>query len=267
MIFVNEQSILGWLRLGVEWLRCVLKSSLALNIYGGILASFIFAFCAWARSRVRSWRFKQLFGRGEQIYLVYEEMELDNQSERFAYKRPSSVGGSRFSISRPVPIASVRAINYLSTAIGKFIGKTPLIRSDLEVRSTMDLDFTSFGGPQSNVMTETCQQNSGNRLARFDQSRGEFVKIGDNTPLVQRDPRFDYGLILKVNSAQFPNRVWIACAGLGERGTSGAGWFLANKWNDIRKRAGRRPFAAVVKVEPDVFTGRDQSAELEAFLF
>jgi hypothetical protein len=52
--------------------------------------------------------------------------------------------------------------------------------------------------------------------------------------------------------------LWLACAGLDEWGTSGAAWFLANKWANLNQRAGSRPFAAVVRVRP----GQDQSAEL-----
>jgi hypothetical protein len=55
---------------------------------------------------------------------------------------------------------------------------------------------------------------------------------------------------------QFPHRTWIACAGIGEYGTSGGAWFLANKWEEIRKRAGSGPFAVIVRVRP----GQDESA-------
>jgi hypothetical protein len=263
-----DELIFCWLKAATAASVRALESSLALNVYGGILASLVFLFCGWARNGIKGWRFKQVFGKGNEpgICLVYEEMELDDKSNPFPYSRPSSAQPIRFSISRPIPIASVRAVSYLSTAIGKFIGKTPNVRSDLEMRNTMDLDFVCFGGPRSNVMTDSCQENSGNRLATLDQSLNQFLKVTDGTPLVQIDPVFDYGLILKLHPVQFPTRVWIACEGLGERGTSGAAWFLANKWEEIRKRAGDRPFAALVKVEADVLSGRDQSSELVALL-
>jgi hypothetical protein len=35
---------------------------------------------------------------------------------------------------------------------------------------------------------------------------------------------------LKIIPKSFPNRVWIAVAGLGEWGTSGAAWFLSKNW-------------------------------------
>ncbi|MFZ3244749.1 MAG: hypothetical protein WA185_06710, partial [Candidatus Acidiferrales bacterium] len=83
-------------------------------------------------------------------------------------------------------------------------------------------------------MTKSCQENSGNRLAKFDQPNSQFIRASDGKPLAKLDPNFDHGLILKIHPAQFPDRVWITCAGMGERGTSGSAWFLANKWQEIR---------------------------------
>jgi hypothetical protein len=75
-------------------------------------------------------------------------------------------------------------------------------------------------------------------------------------------PNFDYGLILKLHPVQFPERVWIACLGINERGTSGTAWYLANRWQDLRRKTKDKPFAAIFRVEPNVHSGRDQSAEL-----
>jgi hypothetical protein len=256
-------------RIVIWWLRCIARSPLTLNVLGGILASLVFSFCVWVRKRLSGWRFKQVFGKKgaeEGISLVYEELELHNKIESHPYSKPGSAEPFRLSISRPIPVASVRAVGYLATAIGKFTGKPPSVRSDLETRTAMDLDFVCFGGPTSNVMTATCQENPGNRLAVLDQENNQFFRLSDGAPLHQLDSRFDYGLILKLHPVQFPERVWIACVGVGERGTSGAAWFLANKWKTIRKRAKRRPFAALIRVERDVLNGRDQSAELVEFL-
>ncbi len=240
--------------------------ALLLNVVGGILAGLAFSFWAQFRMAFASWRFKRVYGRRATqggITLVYEELALLKGIEKFSYEKPGNESLGRFSISRPIPIASVRAVSYLASSIGKFTGKTPSVRSDLETRNFMDLNFICFGGPGSNVMTASCQDNTGNRLARFDQHVNQFLRASDGSPLAQLDPGYDHGLILKVHPTQFPRQTWIACAGLGERGTSGAAWFIANKWEEIRRHSGSRPFAALVRVEPDVHTGRDQSALLE----
>jgi hypothetical protein len=89
-----------------------------------------------------------------------------------------------------------------------------------------------------------------------------FISLRDRMPVVTLEPGFEYGMILKVRPARFPRRVWLACAGIGEWGTSGAAWFLANKWNEIRSRVGAYPFIAIVRI----LHGQDESAEVVRIL-
>lgn len=218
---------------------------------------------SWLWSHLRTWlvgrRFKQVFGAGVDkpgFTLVYGELAL-NSSMLMAYVKVGGSPQARFSISRPVSQCELRAANYLSSSIGNGVGSTPALRSDNDVRAVLDLDFVSFGGPLSNFKSEDCQSNSNNRLAIFDQANTRFLERTGNLLAACSDPNFDYGLILKVHPTQFPKRVWLVCAGFGEWGTSGAAWYLANRWTEIRKQAKDRPFAAVVCVRPP----QDQSAE------
>jgi len=149
-----------------------------------------------------------------------------------------------------------------ASAIGEGVGRTPKLQSDNEVRSLLDLDFISFGGLSSNFKTDDCQSNTGNLLAAFDQANGRFIDPATGEIIADcSDRRFDYGLILKTRPAQFPERAWLMCAGFAEWGTSGSAWYLARRWDAIRKEAKDRPFAVVVRVRP----GQDESAESIAF--
>lgn len=216
---------------------------------------------SWTLRLVTAWQFKQVFGRGvsERDYsLVYAELALADPSNPFPYVKPENGLGARFSITRPVSGCELRSVNYLSGAIGGYVGIPPSIRSDVETRHLLDFDFVSLGGPYSNLKTADCQNNTANSIAVFDQGQNAIVRLSDRQPLALFEPGFDYGLILKVRPVQFPERVWLACAGLGEWGTSGSAWFLANKWRELRKHAQKRPFAALIRVRP----GQDQSAEL-----
>src|SRR5262245_42119639 len=90
------------------------------------------------------------------------------------YFKPGYESRGRISITRPIPVASLRAMSYLSNAIGKVIERSPAIRSDTESRDLLDTDFVCFGGPFSNIMSETCFANGGNRLVDFDQAVLQF---------------------------------------------------------------------------------------------
>jgi hypothetical protein len=111
-------------------------------------------------------------------------------------------------------------------------------------------------------MSETCFVNGGNRLVDFDQTSVQFKAKGSAQSLIQTENKSDYGVILKLHPVQFPDRVWLVCAGIGERGTSATSWYLANRWEELRRKVGDKQFAAFFRVEPDAHSGRDQSAEL-----
>jgi hypothetical protein len=245
--------------------ECFTWGALILSTVGGILAGLAFFVWSWLWRKVTAWRFKQVFGAGvseNSFALIYAELALRSPSDTHPYMKPGGDPTAKFSMSHPVPISEVRAANYLSSSIGANVRNTPVLRSDADARALLDLDFVSFGGPRSNLKTADCQSNSPNTLALFDQMGSGFIAISNRQPLVQFQSGFDYAMILKVRPSQFPNRVWFACAGIGEWSTSGAAWFLANKWQEIRRKAGTRPFAAMVRVRP----GQDQSAEMVRLL-
>jgi hypothetical protein len=92
--------------------------NLTLNVVGGILAGLAFLLWPFAARKVTKGRFKQLFGSKaveEGITLIYEEMALPPQLGTHPYFKPGyEATGRFFSIARAIPIASVRAISYLS---------------------------------------------------------------------------------------------------------------------------------------------------------
>ena len=59
-----------------------------------------------------------------------------------------------------------------------------------------------------------------------------------------------YGIILEYDPdpEDDPDRVWFLCAGLGSNGTSGAAWYLANKWKRLYRLADANDFMAVIRV-------------------
>ena len=248
--------------------------ALGLNVLGGILAGLAFSAWAWVRRKLSARQFKQVFGPGvasPNFALVYAELELRDRTQAYPFRKPGGNPEAGFSIARPVSSCEVRALKYLASTIGRFVGATPSLRSDLETLALLNLDFVSLGGPGSNLKTADCQSNSANRLAVSDQSGNQFIDPTTGRPLVTFEPGFDYGLILKVRPSQFPDRVWFATAGIGEWGTSGAGWFLANKWQEIRRQAGGRGFAGVVRVkvwmdESGRIVGQDESTEIVRLL-
>jgi hypothetical protein len=241
-------------------------SNLGLNVLGGLLAAFAFALCVWGRRalwhRVIKRRARRFFGNDSldgALHLVYSEWELrpdclhPEKSPEFPYRKPGETG-YMMKTSRVLPLCDARAIGYLASELAKFSGKTAPVTSDVSIRQRLDKSFVSYG-LGSNHKTRDLLSNPSNELFDFDFESNTLSLGGDGVTCEQG---FDYGVIAKIRPQQFPNRVWIACAGLGEWGTSAAAWYLANKWSELYAAAKGKPFAALLRVRPD----QDESPEL-----
>ena len=210
--------------------------------------------------------FKEVFGNdifySSTFHLVYGQLTLlpdlipSAILRKYAYVKPGEENsGNAFSIERPINSCEVRAAKYLAETIGKEAKTSPSLSSDMDLQDRLDISFIAFGGPFSNYKTRDVVNNSGNTLINFDSSK--FTSAKSNRVVLVTNSKYDYGLILKVQPNQFPERAWFICAGLGEWGTSGAAWYLAKKWRDIQVFAGPSPFAIIVRVKPK----QDESAE------
>lgn len=237
-----------------------------LTVLGGVITVGFIEFGRKIFSLLNRRKFKQVFGEdileGSNFHLVYAQLGLrtifDEQRNvvTHPYIKPGEeTSGVGFSIDRPVSSCEVRAAKYLAEIIGAESRRAPMLSSDYDLRGRLDISFVSFGGPLSNYKTRDAIGNDGNQLLIFDNQNFLSKKSGKFVLLPERS--FDYGLILKLYPTQFPNRVWIVCAGIGEWGTSGAAWYLAHKWKEIYHYSKQKPFAIIVRVRPN----QDESAE------
>ncbi len=210
--------------------------------------------------------FRDVFGKdvffSGAFHLIYAQLALVPARDEYGkqithpYIKPGDrESNSTFSIERPISSCEVRAAKYLSGAIGREAKAGPALSSDIELQSDLDLSFIAFGGPLSNYKSRDVMDNGGNNILKFDNYK--FFIPETNEVVVTPEAGFDYGLILKIHPNQFKARNWFACAGIGEWGTSGAAWYLANKWKEIQEYAGEAPFGIVVRVKLE----QDESVE------
>jgi hypothetical protein len=229
--------------------------ALALNVLGGILAAMAWEVGKWCIRRLSRARYREVFGNGSTVHLVYGNFRI--HSSPFPLAKDSDPSHA-FSADRVASSCKIRAAAYLSHAVSLDGTANGLFEADDQVATKLDLDFIAFG-LLSNRKTLDSFGNASNDLCEFDERVGFFVWKGTNKPLCQKKSGDDYGVILKIHPEQFPDRTWIVCAGLGEWGTSGAAWFLARKWKEIRKRVQtEQKFLAIVAVQP----GKDESSTL-----
>jgi hypothetical protein len=237
------------------------------NIVGGFLASILsllfFWFCKRIAEFYRHRSFKKVFGKDAEndFNIVYGKMVLrklfDEKGEPAIWPYAKLGMSGYFSFSVPVSFTATKSAKYLAEAFSKDIKASPKLISDDEIRDRLDISYCSLGGlnnfktidileSEENIFFEI----AGNPIAIINKKKpNEKYTVNGN---------HDYAFIIKVVPKLFSDRTWIAVAGLGEWGTSGAAWFLAKKWRKIKKIAENKEFGLIIKVKG----GKDESAQI-----
>jgi hypothetical protein len=148
----------------------------------------------------------------------------------------------------------IRAAKYLSESIAVNAGQSAVLAADTAILEQRDISFISFG-LSSNLKSLDVFNNGANEFVGVQIDR--FITRRSGRNLVVASQTCDYGLILKIRPSNLSERTWICCGGFGEWGSSGAAWYLARNWRELRAKYRRGPFAVIVRVESE----RDESAE------
>lgn len=265
---------------GSELLILVLTSNINLNICLFLLF-LILAFISGiiyykniSKSRPRNTiddqaivKFRSVFGNDviTEYNIAYPFLKsqpvFKHDGSLFDYPFTNADSSFSLRVDNPVPIAEVKSTINLSQMIFKVSNKTPNIVSDLDIKNKIDLSYCSIGGGTLNSLELINSEL--NIFYEFNHSNNvsvirEKMNIGI---FFQFDSVYDYAIILRLRSKLFPNRVHMCIAGMAEWGTSGASWYLSNKWTELEQLIGNKDFGAVIKVRKE----SDQSAQLVVY--
>lgn len=255
--------------------------SVLYNVVGGIIVSILTMLYIGMRRRFRSYHLQRLLGfklRAETNvrtvcgqFLLPPLTNPSGQIITHPYIKAPRLGGAlplvgSYSIEHPVSGSEVRASAYIATLLGFSGGPQLLSCPDIEVNSLLDSNFISFGGPGSNYKTTDILASRANIFIRMTHN-GFSLPTGESLPFFCSGG-VDHGFILRITPPDFPARSWIVCAGLGEWGTSGTAWFLANRWQELIRNIHPLAYRSGVMRVPDflaiirVIPGQDQSARM-----
>jgi len=154
----------------------------------------------------------------------------------------------------------VRSAAYLINALSTYRDQAVPVEDDVAAFQRLDRTIVALGSPSSNEISRLVLGEPENEFLEFVQEGFDLVYIRDKKnrkefPESHSPMPKDYGLIVKIPNSRFKGRLFFVCAGLGEWGTSGASWYLSNKWNQLRKEFGDA-FGIIVEVN----IGSDESA-------
>jgi len=242
---------------------------------------------------------RSLFRRDAEIKIIYSELTLaepvrkaidsffKRKEEREAKKvhfltptDPNYRPKLLFRGTRVACVCEVRGAAYLSYSLAQtglraevLSGTSPLIRG-----SRFSHTFISVGA-KSNQMTAQLLSNKNNRLVDIDLTDTRDIRFRSKSGKWLHPKRVrgreDYGVVVSIHPDEDPNKTWIACAGLGEFGTSGAAYFLAFRWwriveefqkrlkeldvkmKDVKNKVDISTFACIVKTRADADDGTE----------
>jgi hypothetical protein len=239
------------------------------NILGGLLTVPFAVGLGKLWSVYRNHRFKKVFGPGKkQFKLIFGTLVVNPALEKAMQiasgtPRPfplvkKSVPGQTHSSSFLACGCEMRGMAYVAATLASVGGIFAHALSDEDVKGIFDIDFISFGAT-NNFKTMDLFNNRGNAYASFDLKQMAFVHRRTGEILKADSQDRDFGVIVRIHPEESPERTWICCAGMGEWGTSGTAWYLANRWKELGEFVDTNEcFAAVIEVVP----GQDESARL-----
>jgi hypothetical protein len=219
-----------------------------------MIVSVLTALYVYLRNKFNRYHLQRLLGyqlrNDTQVRIVYGQLTLPplqnskGQVITHPYVKAPRRGGAlplsgTSSITYPVSECEVRASTYLTSMLSSPGNLRPLVVSDIEVDALLDRNLITLGGPGSNFKTADILASPANLFIQVTHS-GLSTASAESLPFgcIQTN---DHGFILRITHPQFPQRSWIACVGLGEWGTSGSAWFLANKWRQLLSAITRWP--------------------------
>jgi len=241
------------------------RSSLPWNIALKLLIAFTGALVLWTLAESRALlylrKLRQVFGNSvaDEFYVfhtVYKNAQPDTvfgKPETQVTRRTLGATGLQLIAS----LADARAAVHLANELGRVTKSAIILKPDHEDDDRMGVSFVATGA--SNHRSFDVLTNSANGLLDFTRPRippERFIprirRLDTGKVILSpanKNENIDYGLIVKVNPDMDPSQTWICCAGFGEWGTSGAAWYLAHRWKEIREHAKNKPFACITRTQ------------------
>ncbi len=250
------------------------------NVLSSIIAAIIIFICCHVAKYclyLFTWRrpFAHFFGKdmldkNENACVVLDTYMLDRQRLETAAKASGDLELATFPYKKQFPdgtgwsftgawqdvlgYCTCRALLYLNKAIAPLRKTIVPFQCDEKVWGLWGPSLICVGGPAANSKSKKILDLPENKWYGIGKSpesnkRGIYLKSIGN--VIEDEPSRRYGLILKLRHPDDPNHSLIVCTGNGEWGTSGACWYLSEKWRKLYHKFGTKSFALLLEVDPE----------------
>ena len=257
---------------------CEIWISLAVNLAAGVIIFLVGFFWPRIPKSIRTYRLKRFFGPSvlsDRFAIVYGTLQdprprVDGAGRLIPRFQKQFRDGTVVHISGPfdniVGDCEIRASGYLAQNLGSIREQTISILSDVKAYEDLNFTFVALGSPASNEISGFSMRDIANTFYQFGQERDEtFIEaVADRRRYrgFQPPTRKDCAIVMRIRNSRFPQHFFFVCAGLGEWGTSGASWYLANHWESLHKEFMDDDFALIVEVDLRSDTSASRIASL-----
>lgn len=244
-------------------------ASLGINLLAGAIIFIVGINWDMIPKSFEKYKIKKFWGKNvfeDQFVIEYGAL-TDSRLAQPQTNTPTARFIKRYHDGRAIGIAGpwgnivgdceIRASSYFINVMSTFRRKAINVEADSDGFKNLNRTIISLGSPDSNEISDFILRQQNNVFLKFNQNNNcpciEDINSGKQFIGFQPPIKKDYGLIVKIKNYRFPGHYFFVCAGLGEFGTSGASWYLANKWKEFLDK---EEFGVVIEVE----LGSDESA-------
>jgi len=157
-------------------------------------------------------------------------------------------------------VSTMRFVSYATAAFSAISGSSrPLsIITDYDAFPHWDGTYICYGSSDTNLKTreiEALPEQHYFKLVFGTDGNRCWVVDGKRFGAEENE---DHGILLRMKNPHSPHHLLFVCAGLGEWGSSGAAFYLFNRWSELYRRFGTGDFCCVVRVT----LGSDQTGRI-----
>jgi hypothetical protein len=244
-------------------------TNLSINLFAGILIFLLGIFWPVIPKSYKKFILKRFWGKSvfDNDFIISYGALLD--SRLFQPNPPPFRYVKQYHDGRTVQIVGpwgnivgdceIRSSSYIINSISTYRKCAITVLNDSLGYTDLNRTFIALGSASSNEMTDLILREPNNKYFIFGQdAKGETYIEDVNSKKqfrgFQPPVKKDIGLVLKIENTRFNGHYFFVCAGLGEWGTSGASWYLSNKWQELKDLS---EFGIIVEVN----IGSDNSAK------
>lgn len=249
---------------------CFLKSDFFIGVIASLLASIVYVFIVdktiiAIRKCFVNKKWKKIIGfnlsNKNKLFLILPELNLRDD----VINSNSNDSGYPFKDINDNHICSngltskndFLSAKYIQDEISNLISEYSTITTDKETFPITNISYLSFGG--TNFYTKNVIESENYKL--YDIISGG-IRNKQSGEIYRNNNMFDYCVICKQISRD-SNVIQILVFGLGETGTTAAGYYFAKNWKTISKRFNKNPFGILLRAKHGIV---DSVEEIESIM-